>query len=206
MKVVPWNTGGNDADADGEIPEFDFKRGPGTRLTQDEMGVIKARGDPMVVHRAHLRKADFETHGYTDRCGGCSATLRGLRGQPHADHCRQRMEKQLEDDVRIRNAKTRLEERSRRRASEGIVGKTLEDLEEAVMVEKDGEKLKSLFEEYRMEYPKALESDDQRDTRRQKMDSVSVQEKSSASTDQMADTMVDDVDVIHDMEVNQILK
>ena len=60
------------------------------------------------------------------------------------------MEKQLEEDVRIKNAKMRLEERSRRRVGDGITGKILEDLEEAVMVEQDGDKLQALFEEYRL--------------------------------------------------------
>ena len=36
VQKVPWNTGADDAEADGEVPEFDFKQGPGTRLTEGE--------------------------------------------------------------------------------------------------------------------------------------------------------------------------
>ncbi len=54
--------------------------------------------------------------------------LRVLHALPHADHCRRRMEKNLEEDARIKNAKVRMAERSKRRTSEGIADKTLEDL------------------------------------------------------------------------------
>jgi hypothetical protein len=93
VKFAPWNAGAGDAEADGETPEFDFKHGPGLRLTPGEMEEIKARENPMIVHKAHLKKADFEKFRYTDRCRGCSAMLRGLRAQPHADHCRRRVGK-----------------------------------------------------------------------------------------------------------------
>ena len=74
--------------------------------------------DMKIVRRAHLKKSDFERYGFTDRCPGCSALIRGLRIQPHAEHCRRRMEALLKDDLRIKNAKTRLEERGRRLGEE----------------------------------------------------------------------------------------
>ena len=40
--------------------------------------------------------------------------IRGLKPQPHAEHCRRRMEKLLEDDSRIKNAKARLSDKGRR--------------------------------------------------------------------------------------------
>ena len=40
VQAVPWNTGNDDGEADGEVPEFDFKHGPGTRLTEGEMEEI----------------------------------------------------------------------------------------------------------------------------------------------------------------------
>ena len=72
---------------------------------------------PKIVHRAHHRKADFEKRGFTDRCPGCTAILRGLHVQPHSQACR-RMETKLEKDVRIKNAKVRLQERARTRKKE----------------------------------------------------------------------------------------
>ncbi len=77
---MPWkNMGTDDAKADGEVLEFDFKHGPGTRLTAGEMEEIKTQVQPKIIHWAHLEKADFEKYGITDRCGGCSALLRRRR-------------------------------------------------------------------------------------------------------------------------------
>ena len=169
VRVVPWNKGADDKDADGEVPEFDFKHGPGTRLTEGEMEEIKSQVPPKITHRAHLRKADFEKHGFTDRCGGCSAILRGLNIQPHADHCRRRMEQLLEADVRVRNAKVRLEERSKRRQQEGREGnERLKDIEEAAMTEDDPVKLMALFEEYREEYLKERDTDEEKGPKKAK--------------------------------------
>jgi hypothetical protein len=81
------------------MPEFDVRKGPGRQLNVA----------PKITQRAHLRKSDFEKHGYTDRCTGCSALLRGLHVQPHTDACRTRMEEALEGDIRIKSAKIRLQ-------------------------------------------------------------------------------------------------
>ncbi len=69
--------------------------------------------------------------------------FRGLHDQPNADHCRRRMEKRLAEDTRIKNAKTRLEKRTRRRIGEGVVGKAFEETEEAAVAEQDDERLRS---------------------------------------------------------------
>ena len=76
--TVPWNKGNGDKEADGDMPEFDVKAGPGRNLTEEEKMDIMSREAPRIVHRAHLRKTDFEKHGFTERCPGCSAILRGL--------------------------------------------------------------------------------------------------------------------------------
>ena len=73
ITVVPWNRGGGDKEADGDLPEFDVKKGPGRQLTEEEKQDIMRDEAPQIIHRAHLRKADFDKHGYTDRCPGCSA-------------------------------------------------------------------------------------------------------------------------------------
>ena len=173
VQAVPWNTGNDDGDADGEVPEFDFKHGPGTRLTEGEMEEIQANKAPKILHRAHLKKADFEKFGYTDRCGGCSAHLRGLHVQPHADHCRRRMEKHLEEDVRVQNAKVRLGERGKKRKEAGIEeSKKLQDIEEAAMQEEDPEKLKALFEEYRQEYLKESAAEGEGDDKRRRLKDI----------------------------------
>ena len=88
VATVPWNKGIGDKEADGDMPEFDVKASPGRNLTEEEKADIMSTKAPRIVHRAHLRKTDFEKHGFTDRCPGCSAILRGLNTQPHSEQCR----------------------------------------------------------------------------------------------------------------------
>ena len=160
VATVPWNKGNGDKEADGDMPEFDVKAGPDRNLTEEEKMDIMSREAPRIVHRAHLRKTDFEKHGFTGRCPGCSAILRGLNTQPHSQQCRGRMEKLLEKDIRIMNAKARLQERQRRhRESDGdeAAGREtkrlrLEEIENQAMNEENPDKLTKLFEDYKSEY------------------------------------------------------
>ena len=96
-----------DKDADGDLPEFDVRK-----LTEEEKQDIATSVVAKIIHRAHLRKADFDKHGCTDRCPGCSAILRGLHVQPHTPECRQRLEELLTSDARVRNARIRMQERT----------------------------------------------------------------------------------------------
>ena len=93
---------------------METKRGPGSRLTGAEVEEIATRPDPNIVHRAHLKREDFQKFGHTDRCGGCSAMLRGMKPQPHSDACRRRMEGLLQDASRIKTAKVRKDERDKK--------------------------------------------------------------------------------------------
>ncbi len=71
------------------------------------------------------------------------------------------MEKLLDDDVRIKNARVRLEEQGRRWTAEGAGDSAkLKDIEDAAMAEDDLEKLKALFEECREEYLKRRAAND----------------------------------------------
>ena len=90
ITVVPWNRGGGDKEVDGDLPEFDVKKGPGRQL-EEKQDIMRDEA-PQIIHRAHLRKSDFDKQGYTDRCPGCSAIMRGLHVQPHTAVCRNRME------------------------------------------------------------------------------------------------------------------
>ena len=49
VRVVPWNRGAGDEEADGGIPDFEVKHGPATRLTTAEMEEVAARPDPNIV-------------------------------------------------------------------------------------------------------------------------------------------------------------
>ena len=85
VATVPWNKGNGDKEADGDMPELDVKAGPGRNLTKEEKADIMSSEAPRIVHSAHLRKSDFEKHGFTERCPGCSAILRGLDTQPRSE-------------------------------------------------------------------------------------------------------------------------
>ncbi len=118
VRAFPWNLGPGDKDEDSEMPELGIKHGPCTRLTAGEMEDIQAREDPETVHRTHLTKADFDKFGYIDKCGGCSAKLRGMRPQPNAERCCRRMDKLFEGDERLEGVKTRLAASRRKRRPE----------------------------------------------------------------------------------------
>ena len=187
ITVVPWNRGGGDKEADGDLPEFDVKKGPGRQLTEEEKQDIMRDEAPQIIHRAHLRKADFDKHGYTDRCPGCSAILRGLHVQPHTAECRNRMETALSSDIRVKNAKARMEERSaRRKNSPNEVPDTakrrkLEDIEDQVMKEENPTQIAELFDRYRAEYLNDREDIGGNAKRQKSEKSVLLREQASGS-------------------------
>ena len=51
VRTVPWNKGNGDKEADGDMPEFDVKAGPGRNLTEEEKMDIMSREVPRIVHR-----------------------------------------------------------------------------------------------------------------------------------------------------------
>jgi hypothetical protein len=53
-----WNKREDDGDADGDLQEFDVKKGPGRQMTETEMEDIKTSAVPKITHRAHLRRDD----------------------------------------------------------------------------------------------------------------------------------------------------
>ena len=154
ISMVPWNKGKDDPEADGEVPDFDVSKGPGRRLTEEEKKEIQSNEPERMAHRAHLRRSGFEKHGFTDRCPGCSAMLRGLHGQPHSAACRSRMEEALASDIRVKNAKVRLQERGARvqKGKEEVdekMKRKLKHIEDQALVEEGPQELNRLFEEYR---------------------------------------------------------
>ena len=80
-----WNWRGGDKEANGDLPEFDVKKGRGRRLTEEEKQDFMRDEAPRTIHRAHLRRADFDEHGFTERPPGCSAILRGLHVKQDGD-------------------------------------------------------------------------------------------------------------------------
>ena len=58
----------------------------------------------------HTKREDYEKYGYSRGCPGCRALLTGTTKQKHTPQCRQRMEKEMGELERVKNAKRRREE------------------------------------------------------------------------------------------------
>ena len=103
ITVVPWNRRGGDKEVDGDLLEFDVKKGLDRQLAGGgEAGHHEGRGTA-----DHLTERTFgaqisDKHVYTDRCPRCSAILGGLHVQPHTEGCRIRMETALSSDIRVK--------------------------------------------------------------------------------------------------------
>ena len=61
------------------------------------------------ARRVDLKATDFETHGYSDNCEGCSRLQAGMDARPHTETCSARLEEELAkgDTRRWKNAKDR---------------------------------------------------------------------------------------------------
>ena len=103
---VPWNTGENDAKADGDKLEV-IKFDPQAR---DPGGVREQFGDIPIPRRVKISKGDLATHGYTANCEGCKAAMAGRPQRPHSDACRKRMESLMKDDPKTQKARKRQNE------------------------------------------------------------------------------------------------
>jgi hypothetical protein len=153
VKHVPWNLGREDKEADGDAAEFDFKNGPGAAMTREEVEEVRHQGPSgRQPHTAHIFKTDFEKHGYTDRCPGCSAMLRKMNPQPHSGACRRRMAKVMEGDMRFELAKKRKDEfdikKEVEKEDKPMKRKVLQDLEDQILAEVNPEKLEKMYKEY----------------------------------------------------------
>jgi len=65
------------------------------------------RQEEKKARRVYLKATDFETHGYSDNCDGCSRLQAGMEARPHTETCRARLEEELAkgDNRRWKNAK-----------------------------------------------------------------------------------------------------
>ena len=60
------------------------------------------------LQRFPIRKGDLETHGYTKGCGGCRTALRSAKhNQKHTQECRERLEKAVQGEDKVRESKKR---------------------------------------------------------------------------------------------------
>ena len=98
---VPWRMSqekggdGEDLKAEVTIMDKDYRE----RIQKDE--------HEAVPRRMYIAKDDVEVHGYTQRCPGCVAILRGTANQSHSVGCRKRLEEAMRGRRRRKEQKGR---------------------------------------------------------------------------------------------------
>ena len=103
VKHVPWRTNDDDPKADGEKPEVIVLCPEGER---EQREVAKGTAP----RRAAITKEDFTKFGFTAKCPGCQAMLRGTARQGHSAGCRLRLEKELAGTTKVDNAERKFGE------------------------------------------------------------------------------------------------
>jgi hypothetical protein len=88
VKHVPWRTSDEDPKVDGEKPEV-------VKLTPDGEQLQREVMRETVPRKVAIAKQDLEEFGYTAKCPGCLAVLRGTTRQGHSQDCRRRMQEEL---------------------------------------------------------------------------------------------------------------
>ena len=78
VRAVPWNRGKEDEEADGDIPEFDVKQGPGRTLTPGEREEIATQETANIVQRAHLTLHRSVSSVFGDHPWSSSSTPCGM--------------------------------------------------------------------------------------------------------------------------------
>ena len=116
VKFVPWNLCEKDNTADGDIPDSG-QSGPARAFTKEELENVKAR-PTRSRPSLQIKQEHCDEFGYTHRCPGCSARLRGLARQAHSDSCKARYSQLLETKSFLGNEDAH-EDGVKRRSDEG---------------------------------------------------------------------------------------
>ena len=103
VKDVPWRCREEDPNEDGEKPEV-------IKLSTEQVKAERETVETTATRRVRIDKKDFEEHGYSARCPGCLAMLRGTTRQSHSQECRNRMEKNIDGTQKAETAKRKLDE------------------------------------------------------------------------------------------------
>ena len=109
-----------------------------TKMTNYEDEMEKEEADQKVLVRFMIKREDLEKQGFTKRCPGCKAILRGTARQGHSEQCRARLteatkleETVIKNDVRFNEfvaKRVGAEDAKRRRTprSDGGIGRAAE--------------------------------------------------------------------------------
>jgi len=82
---------------------------------------VATRQEEKRARRVYLKAEDFEAHGYTEGCDGCSRQKAGMEARPHTETCRARLEEELAKDNGPRWMKAKAREMARTAADAGLV-------------------------------------------------------------------------------------
>jgi len=101
---VPWRTNadGEEEEADGAMPEVVIKIQT-EQMKPEEAAETKSKIE--VPRSFMISKADLEKHGYTAKCPGCKASIRGTGRTGHSVECRERLKKEMDGDAKVKEAK-----------------------------------------------------------------------------------------------------
>ena len=102
IKGLPWD---HEGEKEGEVVRLE--RLPEELLKQEKQAIKEELKQPYAFH---TKREDYEKYGYSTGCPGCRALLTGTTKQKHTPQCRQRMEKEMGELERVKNAKRRREE------------------------------------------------------------------------------------------------
>jgi hypothetical protein len=100
---VPWWLNEADPKCDGEKLET-------VKLSEKAVVEERVEAERAVPTRFAISKDDLLKHGYSAKCPGCKAILRGTARQGHSEECRKRMAREMSDVEKVVTSKTRREE------------------------------------------------------------------------------------------------
>ena len=133
---VQWRTRDDDQKADGErMGGGVIVAESGVAMKEYESEIMREVFKDAVPRAFRITRGDFETHGYTRDCPGCKAILKGTTLQKHSAACRNRMEKEMGDQEKVKSAKKRREDFVTRAMDVEAMNKDLEKKRERDMNE-----------------------------------------------------------------------
>ena len=102
IKGLPWD---HEGEKEGKVVKLESL--PEELMQQEKQTIKEELKQPYAFH---TKREDYEKYGYSRGCPGCQALLTGTTKQKHTPQCRQRMEKEMGELERVKNAKRRREE------------------------------------------------------------------------------------------------
>lgn len=203
IKFVPWRVNEEDPKVDGELPAA-------IKLDEQEEKREMEKMESRVPRRACITREDVQKYGYSAKCPGCLAILRGTARQGHSEGCRRRLEEEMKEEAKVEEAKRKrtrymkdaieMEERNRKRKSESGSGAS-----GSGQTEEDRRKAKREQEEHEQRENRKRKSEDQGDEESDRPEprrETGEKRKREADDDQ-DEGRVGQVVRVYELEVNQ---